>query len=155
MDKLGGIRREMVKNPDITIFELQDILNQHYQHTFDKNFVGKLKNKIHRERANRLNKTIGYELACLEDTINEITAILWEIIVNPNTPNREKISAMRELRTARVMLLDAMFNSGIFERQLGRIKTDGKLTPEQEDIIKQAIDYAVGRGKQNVENVQS
>lgn len=144
---LEQVRREMVIKPDVTIFELQDILNEHYQHAFDKNFIGKLKNKIHRERANRVNKTIGYELACLEDIINEVSKILWEIIDNSETSNCEKISAMRELRTARVMLLDAMFNAGIFERQLGKVRNSDKLSPEDEAEIKQALELAFNHDK--------
>lgn len=145
---LISIRREMVKNPDITIFELQDVLVGQYNRTFDKNFLGKLKNKIHRERARRVGKTIGYELACLEDTINETTKILWEIIDNPNIPVKERVSAIRELRSAQNMLFEAMFNAGIFERQLGRLKTEetkSDLTPEQQAAINTAIDRVYGK----------
>lgn len=132
---IENVRREMVKNPNVTIFELQDNLGKQYNHIFDKNFLGKLKNKIHRERANRVSKTLNYELACLEDTINEIVKILWEIIDNPDTPNREVISAIRQLRSAKSMLLEAMFNAGIFERQLGAVKAEKKLSPEEEAEI--------------------
>lgn len=142
---LGNVRREMVRNPDITIFELQDALNQRYQHTFDKNFIGKLKNKIHRERANRVSRTIGYELACLEDTINENAKILWEVIDSPKTSNREKMSAMRELRSAKIMLLDAMFNAGIFERQIGKITKEEKFSAKDKELLIRAFDNAFGK----------
>lgn len=138
---LGNVRREMVKKPDITIFELQDILNQHYHHTFDKNFIGKLKSKIHKERAHRVNQTIGYELALLEDVINEVSKILWDIINSPETSNREKISAIRELRSAKSTLLEAMLNSGIFERQFSKPKTDSDISPESRELIAKALSY--------------
>lgn len=132
LELLEGVRRQMVRNPDVTIFKLQELLSKQYNHAFDKNFIGKLKNKVHRERTHRVNKTIGYELAHLEDTINVITEILWEIIDSPQTAVREKISAIRELRSARSMLFEAMLNAGVFERQLGNLKIEKKLSPEEE-----------------------
>lgn len=146
-----NVRREMVKNPHITIFELQDILCEKYNHIFDKNFLGKLKNKIHRERANRVNKTLNYELACLEDTINEIAKILWKIIDNPDTSNRDVISAIRELRSAKSMLLEAMFNAGIFERQLGIVKPEKKLSEEEKAKLEKIIATVFRGGSGEVE----
>ena len=143
---LEVIRREMVKNPAATIFELQEALDKEYNHAFDKNFIGKLKNKIHRERAYRLHNSIVYELALFEDTINELCRILWEIFDNPNTNNREKISAIREIWSAKNRFLDAKLNAGIF-RQQAEIKKDEELSPEDKALIKQAIGYATGRSE--------
>lgn len=152
---LESVRREMVVNPSVTIFELQDVLNQHYHHAFDKNFIGKLKNKIHRERAYRVNKrTVNYELALLEDTINETSKILWEIVNNPETSSREKISAIRELRSAKSAFLEAMLNAGVFEPQIGKIKQEEELSPETQEGIRRALSYAFGE-QNKVENVQN
>ncbi|OHB23137.1 MAG: hypothetical protein A2939_01940 [Parcubacteria group bacterium RIFCSPLOWO2_01_FULL_48_18] len=139
-----AVRREIVKNPDVTIFEVQHNLNLHYEHIFDKNFIGKLKNKIHGERSYRYNQiTVQYELAKFEDTIQELCNPLWAILENPNASNRDVISATREIRSAKSMLLEAMFDSGIFERQLGRVKNNDKFSPEDEELLKQAFDYAL------------
>src|SRR3989338_5464410 len=112
------VRGELVKDPDVTIFEIQRNLNLRYEHIFDKNFIGKLKNKIHKERSYRYNRiTVQYELAKFEDTIQELCNPLWTILENPNASNRDVISATREIRSAKSVLLETMFNSGIFEMQ--------------------------------------
>ena len=143
---LEVIRKEMVKNPAVTIFDLQEVLNKEYSHAFDKNFIGKLKNKIHRERAHRINNSIKYELALFEDMVDELCRILWEIVDNPDTNIRDRIYAIREIWSAKNKLLDATLNAGVFEQDVA-VKKEAQLTPEDEALIKQAISYATGRAE--------
>src|SRR3989338_10512418 len=61
----------MTRNPHVSILELQAIIGDTYHHTFDKNFIGKLKRKVHRERAVRFDfASLNIALAELEDLMN-------------------------------------------------------------------------------------
>lgn len=139
---IEAVRRELVKKPDATIFDIQQSLNAQYNHVFDKNFLGKLKNKIHKERYQRYNKMIvQYEIAKFEDTVEVLCSSLWEIIDDEKSTTRERINAIREIRSAKVVLLETMFNSGIFETSPSR-SDKGELSPEDRELVAQALNYA-------------
>ena len=138
-------RIEMVRNPNISILELQGILRDTYGRNYDKNYLCKIKRKIHSERAFRYNSIdLPRVLAELEDVIKILSRLLWEIIENQSSSNRDKISAIRELRTSKVMLLEAMFNAGIFERKIGQMKLKTDLTPEQGQLLEESIEKLYG-----------
>ena len=139
------VRFEMVKNPHISILELQAILSHDYGHRFDKNFIGKLKRKVHRERALRFNSaSLNEELAKLEDLIQEARKPLMDIIFDDEHKYkpREIINAIRTVIWADNMLLESMLNAGVFEKTNKSQKKERPLTPEEQDLIKRAIDYA-------------
>lgn len=140
---LQSVRLEMVQNSSITIFELQDALETKYGRQFDKNFIAKLKNKIHRERALRISKSIGYALATLEDTDNELCRRLWEIVDKEHSSAFETISAIRAIWAISNSLLDTKFNSGIFEQQTGVVKEEKPLSEEQRKVIEKVWAYAL------------
>lgn len=138
---LEDVRREMVINPNVTIFEIQERLNEQHNRLFDKNFIAKPKNKVHRERRARVSNSIAYELASLEDTINEPCAILWGIVDDEKSSASVKIYAIRQILANRSLLFDAMLNAGVFERNLGRETVERKLTPEDNAFIAQALEW--------------
>lgn len=140
---LEAVRGELIKNPSVTIFDIQNSLNVRYGHIFDKNFLGKLKNKIHKERFQRYNKiVVQYELAKFEDTIEGLCTLLWNIVDDGKSTLREKINAMREIRSAKSALLETMFNSGIFENNFNKSKNEGELSPEEKEGISRALNFA-------------
>lgn len=139
------IRLELVKSPAISIVEIQSILSDNCGHIFDKNFIGKLKRKIHQERAYRYNSIdLHRVLAELEDAIKVLSRLLWKIIEDPESSNRDKISAIREIRSAKTMLLESLFNAGIFERKMGEMKLKTDLTPEQGQLLEEAVEKLYG-----------
>ncbi len=145
---IEAIRGEIIKKPDATIFDIQQNLNLKYGHIYDKNFLGKLKNKIHKERSHRYNQiTVRYEIAKLEDTVEELCRELWVIIDDEKSTSREKINAIREIRSSKSMLLETLFNSGIFEANANQPKKDGVLDEEEAKKIAQAISFAFNYDK--------
>jgi hypothetical protein len=141
---IEAVRREIVRNPNTTIQEIQQNLNIHYGHIFDKNFVGKLKNKIHRERFCRYNIiTVKHEIAKFEDTIEELCNLLWKIIDDEQSTRRERINAIREIRSAKSVLLETMFDSGVFEVNEKIQKADEPLSLEELEKINRAIEFAL------------
>ena len=138
---LENVRREMVMNPSITIFEIQDALQEKYRRVFDKNFIARLKNKIHRERTGRVHNTIGYEIAMFEDTCIELKRPLWEIIDDEGSSTHDKISAIRGIRTISNDFLDVMFNAGFLTQQIGVVMEEKPLSNEQMELMEQAISW--------------
>src|SRR3989344_6159471 len=125
------VRFEMVKDPHISIFALQGILRDTYHHNFDKNFIGKLKRKVHRERAVRYNFTsLNEELAKLEDLMNFGRQHLIDVLFDESGKYepREIINAFRAVMWAAFTLFDAKLNSGIFNRPPAT-KKGSDLTP--------------------------
>ena len=139
---IEAVRREIVKNPNATIMEIQQNLGIHYGHIFDKNFIGKLKNKIHKERFQRYNRiVVQYEIAKFEDTVEELCKQLWKIIDSEKSTPRERINAMREVRSAKSALLETMFESGILETGFSKPRIEHQLSQEEKDLIAQALNY--------------
>lgn len=142
---LESVRLEMVMNPSVTIFGLQDALREKYQRVFDKNYIAKLKNKIHRERARRVSKSIEYEVASLEDTCKELKRPLWLIIEDEYAPVSTKISAIKAIFAISKLLLDVMLSAGIFKHQAGLVKKELHLSEKDKELIDRALGYVVGR----------
>lgn len=142
---LEEVRLEMVMNPSVTIFGLQDALREKHGRLFDKNYIAKLKNKIHRERANRVNKTIGYEIASYEDTCNELKQPLWEIIDDENSSANDKISAIKAMLAVSNSFLDVMFNAGFMNRQIGVVREEKPLSKEDIALIERALEWVKPR----------
>src|SRR3989338_6544849 len=107
----------MTRNPHVSILELQAIIGDTYHHTFDKNFIGKLKRKVHRERAVRYDfASLNVALAELEDLMNFGRQQLIDILFDESdkyTP-AQKIISFRTVMWAAFTLFDAKLNSGIF-----------------------------------------
>lgn len=145
---IEAVRREIVKNPNTTIQEIQQNLSVHYGHVFDKNFIGKLKNKIHKERFQRYDRVVvQYEIAKFEDTIEELCNLLWKIVDDKESTQREIINAIREIRSAKSNLLEIKFESGILERDFEKLIVNKELSRESQDLIETALEYAFNGDK--------
>lgn len=154
------IRMLVVRNPRITIMETQKALEEHPRSPvhLDKDYINKLLKKIRGERATRLNHyTLGVVLAEFEDESREIKKRLWSIILDVGEKNEvgeyirrppapiTVVAAIRELRETSKVLFDKMFDAGVFARQLGQLKLEGKLSDADELLLKQAIAHVRGR----------
>ena len=136
------VRIELVKNPSASIYTIQEELEKSCKHTFDKNFVAKLKRKVHRERAGLYNKNIYYELAKLEDLIVYSKEVLMKIIFDEEDKYkaRDIIKAVRAVMDMEFTLFDAMLNAGIFAKNEERSKEKRKkLTQKDKELIDEAI----------------
>ena len=141
---MARIRLLLVKNPKISGLEVQRVLAADLESPLqlDKNYVAKLIRKIHGERANRIDKlTLDVAIAKYEDEGDAARAELWAIINDIGVEIQHRINAIRALREISTEIFEKMFDAGVFERQLGKIKTENDLTPEQEAEVEQALNY--------------
>ncbi len=118
------IRRILVMRPDATILGVQDLLQkQRKPLKLDKDYINRLINKLRKERAKRLDHyTVNKVLAEFQDEIKELKKRLWAILNNAGSTPKEKIMAVKELRSSSVDLFDKMFDAGIFEKKLGEVR---------------------------------
>lgn len=144
------IRRMLVLNPTATIKAIADKME------LDKDYVHKLVKKIRAERNYRLNYyTLNTVLAKFEDLISESDYRLWAIINNPESTKKDVISALKELRQNQMALFDKMFDAGVFERNLGRVRINDKLSPEDEAVLKKAMDYATEQARDTTDTPEA
>lgn len=146
-EHISQIRRILVIKPDSSILDIKEALAKRDRKplNLDKDYINKLVNKIRKERAKRLDHyTINKILAEFQDEIGELKRRLWIIITNPDSTEKNKIAAVRELRTSSKDLFDKMFDAGVFKRKLGELEIGKKLTPEEEELLKKAIDLDYG-----------
>lgn len=132
---ISRIRRILVLKPDASVREVGEILG------IDKDYANKLLNKIRKERAKRMDlKTVNLVLAEFEDIMSESDKKLWAIVNTENQDTKSVIFALKELRNNNVALFDKMFDAGIFERQLGKLKTEEKMNDEERVVLDKIIE---------------
>lgn len=120
------VRRYLVRYPKANANQIANALSHDY------NFINELKNEIHKEAAERINKqTLTEEIGKLEEEIQEVAQECWDIISEQDIRNKdskliksgasryEKLNAIRTLLGAKKTLFDTKFDAGIFERKLG------------------------------------
>jgi len=141
-EHISQIRRLLVIKPEASIFDIKEALaNQRKPLKLDKDYINKLVNKIRKERAKRLDYyTINVVLAKFQDEILELKKRLWVIITNAESSEKDKIAAIRELRTSSNDLFNKMFDSGVFTKKLGKLEIGSKLSEEEQELLKRAID---------------
>lgn len=127
-EHISQIRRILVIRPEASILDIRESLTkQRIPLELDKDYINKLVNKIRKERTKRLNNyTVNVVLAKFQDEVEELKKRLWLIITNPESSEKDKIAAIRELRTSSKDLFDKMFDAGIFNRKLGELAVESK-----------------------------
>ena len=148
-EHISQIRRVLVIKPEASILNIKETLaSQRKSLDLDKDYINKLVNRIRKERAKRLDKyTINKVLAEFQDEVEELKKRLWIIITNAEGSEKDKIAAIRELRTSSKELFDKMFDAGVFKRKIGEIEFGKNLTQEEQDLIKKAIELNYGKSK--------
>ena len=148
---IAQIRRILVIKPNSSILEVKEALEkQRKPLKLDKDYINKLIRQIREERAKRLdNYTINVVLAKFQDEVEELKKRLWAILMDPLSSNRDKITAIKELRTSSKDLFDKMFDAGVFKRKLGEIEVGKELSQEEQDLISRVIKLDYGTKKSN------
>jgi len=142
------VRLLLVRQPNLSMLQVQDALAKQGL-VFDRNYIGRVVKKIHDERSHRIdNQSLAREIAKFEDLYEALAHELWIMILDKTLKASERNGAIRTLIDAHKSIFDKKFDAGIFEKQLGKLKVEETLSPEDEAIIKKAIDYATGRAKQ-------
>jgi hypothetical protein len=146
-EHISQIRRILVIKPDSSILSIQEDLKiQRNPLSLNKDYINKLVNRIRKERAKRLDYyTVNTVLANFQDEVEELKKRLWIIITDIESSQRDKIAAIRELRTSSKDLFDKMFDAGIFSRKLGELEIGKTLTDEEQELIKKAIELDYGK----------
>ena len=148
-EHISQIRRILVVKPEASILDIKESLSkQRSPLDLDKDYINKLVKKMRKERASRLDYyTINKVLAEFQDEVEELKKRLWIIIANPGSSERNKIAAIRELRTSSKDLFDKMFDAGVFKRKLGEVQIGKSLSKEEQDLISRAIELNYGKEK--------
>jgi len=146
-EHISKIRRLLVIKPEASIKDIKETLaGQAKPLVLDKDYINKLVNKIRVEKTKRLDYyTVNKVLADFQDEVAELKRRLWSTITNPDSTDRDKISAIRELRTSSKDLFDKMFDAGVFNRKIGEITLGNKLTAEEQKLLKDAIEMDYGK----------
>ena len=132
----------LIRKPHISQYELAKILG------INKKTALKLKKEIIRENTRWLSdQKVNEEIGKIEAEYDQFAFECWQIIKDPNTTNKDKISAIRARIEATKNLFNIKFDSGIFKRKLGELENGKELTQEEQDLIKKAIELDYGKPK--------
>ena len=156
------IARLMAIYPNISGRKIADTL------TLDHSFVCRRMRVVVKANVEEIKRmTIEEDLAeimsFLKSTLPEIAKIIFdngekdengEWTRKPPSP-MAKTFAMNTLFKGKLALLDKKFDAGIFERQLGRLKTEEQVTPEQEELMRRALEYAFNPDRPKPDNTDT
>jgi len=146
-EHLAMLREIKVVNPDVSCRKAVALLEKLHQIHLDYHYVNKLLNKIRRERANRINHaTLNAVLSEYQDVLDLIAQKAWKVYGDKGEKNNVvKLRALKEIREAHTAVFDKLFDAGVFERNLGKLKTGEPLTPEDQEKVNQALGFAYGK----------
>ena len=121
------VRKALVRKTDMPLWEIQKHVEKTLGRTLSKDYVNKIRGKIIRRRAHMQSSNLVALLSEKKERLDEVANVLWEIVKHPS-PTKDgamaKIRALQELREWHNDYLQTLFDSGVFERELGRIKGD-------------------------------
>jgi len=121
------IRAILTRKPRVSLREIKEALSKGGL-DLTINYINKLVKKIHRERAERINRyTVGTFLANYEDKLEDYKEILWSILQKRITKLKESKDSdyvvtqiIKELRTIDKDVFDKLFEAGVFEKKDGQ-----------------------------------
>lgn len=134
------IRQALFVRPKAGALTVQRILEQDRQSPLHlhHDYINRLLRKIRKERASRARKKIGEEIALMEDEFEWLREETIRILVG-NTEPGDKVRAIAQMWKMRLDLYNAKLDAGIFERHLGEMVVEHRITQEQKTIILQAF----------------
>jgi hypothetical protein len=144
-EHMARIRALLVKDSTMSIRRIQEAMTNNARNplTLQPNYIGKLINKIRKARQYRLDHyTMNDYLGAREDEIEEMKKRMWAIMDNPLAKDSDKVAATRALNEASNGLFEKMFDAGVFERQIGKIKEEHAFSEDERKLIDQALSYA-------------
>lgn len=119
----------------------------------DHHFILRRRRVIDRANAEEIKRmTVEQNLAEVTMFLEAVVPTISGIIFNKDSKDKDKISATKTLIEGKLKLLSAKFDAGIFERQLGKLKTDTSLGDEEKELIAQALQYAFNTDKPTKDN---
>lgn len=153
------LRLIMVRSPRVTVRGATEAMARR-GYPLDKSYINRLMRKIKGERAKRVTlQTLEKEVAKHEDLVETLANECWRIILDRGKTDEDgkiislgssasdKLRAIKTLVDAHKQLLDIKFDAGVFERQLGKLKSDTALSSEDRELIDKALAYATERSR--------
>lgn len=119
------IRSVLVFQPDASLADIQKALEDSREAPLHLqiHYVGKLRDKVMRERTNRFNKTVlATRLATIQDKHKAVAVRLWREAMDPHSPAVARIMALDKLMQGEFALLEAEMDAGVYERKLGTVE---------------------------------
>jgi hypothetical protein len=121
------IREILVIKPKASCEKIKAVLAQNGV-SLDKNYINKLKNKIHAERALRYNNAaVNEAIAQFDDFIKVMGKELLKI-KKESTDEWARMEAVKLLVANYKALLNLQFDMGVFEKKLGMLQTKTEIT---------------------------
>ena len=125
------VKNYLIKNPIASTLEVAKNLG------YDKDFIYKLKEKIHHEASIKIySHTLKSSLAELEDLTSEVSRILWNIVENKNSKNRDVILSCKTIFEFRSLILDHRIKYNLFAEEKSNDKEKINV-PELAKIVRE------------------
>lgn len=141
------IGRLMAIYPNISALKMAETLG------LDHNFVGKRKRKIEQANIEAIkNMTVEEDLGDIRNFLNSTLPEITKIVFDKNSTAKDKINAVKVLIDGKKTFMDKKFDAGIFERQLGKLKTDNSLGEEERKLITEALNYGFNADRPTKDN---
>jgi len=138
----ASIARLMGTYPNISAQKMADMLK------LGHHLVIKRKAKIDRANTEKIRRmTVEDDLAEIRVFLEAVLPVIRNIIFSKHSKDKDKINAVSALLKGKVTLLDKKFDAGIFERQIGKLKTDTSFGEAEQKMIAEALNYAINRDK--------
>ena len=140
------VKSAMIRKPHISKYKLARVLG------IDQKTALGLKKEIVKENTNWISdQKIEEEVGKIEAEHDQFAFECWQIIKDPTTKNKDKISAIKARIESIKTLFNIKFDAGIFKRKIGEIEFGKTLTQEEQDLIKKAIELDYGKPKSKPE----
>lgn len=125
-EHLRIINTLMVLNPKITNQQIRNTLREQYgEGAYDKNYIGRLRRQIKSERMARYTDAKKDEaMSAYEDGVAWIVGQLRKILSQSDLDPAVRVKALKEIRKSLQDVLNMKMDLGIFERQIGKIKSE-------------------------------
>ena len=137
-EHIAKVRRMLVMNSEASILEVRKMLISHFGLKLDKDYINKIINIVRKERTKRMDYyTLNVKLAEFEDKLKESDLELWKIVNDLSVRNKDRISALKEIRNNNKELFNKQFDAGLFSRKLGTLDLS---TADVLDIINRNVD---------------
>lgn len=136
---MSRVRQIIVAKPDATLVQIKEVLSDNGVN-LDIKYIMKLVHKIRRERYTRYdNQTVKNVLAEFEDFVNSTGQELLKISKTSKL-DMAKIMAL-DIRVKHYnILLEKLFDAGVFERKLGTINAKYTNVAEMLKLLKNERD---------------
>jgi Na+-transporting NADH:ubiquinone oxidoreductase subunit NqrC len=146
MEHIALIRSILVRKSDASLRTIQEVLERDTKLKLHLSYINKMVHKIREEKLKRfINVKIDTYLTEFADETKELKEKLWAIMNDPQSSQSDKVKAIKEIRESSKVLMEKMFDGGVFERQIGKLKTEGSLNEDEKKMMATALSYVTRR----------